>query len=50
MYYDVIIPYKHNTAHVIILPLEIIIIIHYTIFALHITHSTITYYERVMHF
>ena len=47
MYYDVIIPYKHNTAHVIILPLEIIIIIHYTIFAL---HSTITYYERVMHF
>ena len=29
--YDVIIPYTHNTAHVIILPLEIIIIIHYTI-------------------
>ena len=29
--YDVIIPDTHNTAHVIILPLEIIIIIHYTI-------------------
>ena len=29
--YDAIIPYTHNTAHVIILPLEIIIIIHYTI-------------------
>ena len=29
--YDVIIPYTHNTAHVMILPLEIIIIIHYTI-------------------
>ena len=29
--YDVIIPYTHNTAHVIILPLEIIIIIYYTI-------------------
>ena len=29
--YDVIIPYTHDTAHVIILPLEIIIIIHYTI-------------------
>ena len=28
--YDVIIPYTHNTAHVIIQPLEIIIIIHYT--------------------
>ena len=27
--YDVIIPYTHNTAHVMILPLEIIIIIHY---------------------
>ena len=26
--YDVIIPYTHNTAHVVILPLEII---HYTI-------------------
>ena len=26
--YDEIIPYTHNTAHVIILPLEIIIIIH----------------------
>ena len=33
MTYDdiVIIPYTHNTAHVIILPLEIIIIIRYTI-------------------
>ena len=30
--YDEIIPYTHNTTHVIILPLEIIIIIHYTIF------------------
>ena len=29
--YSKIIPYTHNTAHVIILPLEIIIIIHYTI-------------------
>ena len=29
--YDIIIPYTHNTAHVMILPLEIIIIIHYTI-------------------
>ena len=30
--YDVIIPYTHNTAQVMILPLEIIkIIIHYTI-------------------
>ena len=29
--YDVIVPYTHNTAHVIILPLEIIMIIHYTI-------------------
>ena len=29
--YDVIIPYTNNTAHVIILPIEIIIIIHYTI-------------------
>ena len=29
--YDEIIPYTHNTTHVIILPLEIIIIIHYTI-------------------
>ena len=29
--YDEIIPYTHNTAHDIILPLEIIIIIHYTI-------------------
>ena len=29
--YDVIIPYTHNTAHVIILSLEIITIIHYTI-------------------
>ena len=29
--YDVIIPYIHNTANVMILPLEIIIIIHYTI-------------------
>ena len=29
--YDVIIPYTYNTAHVIILPLEIIIILHYTI-------------------
>ena len=28
---DEIIPYTHNTAHVIILPLEIIIIIYYTI-------------------
>ena len=35
--YDVIIPYTHNTAHVIILPLEIIIIIHYTI---HLTYNT----------
>ena len=29
--YDEIITYTHNTAHVIILPLEIIIIIHHTI-------------------
>ena len=29
--YDVIIPYTHNTAYVIILPLKIKIIIHYTI-------------------
>ena len=29
--YDEIIPYTYNTTHVIILPLEIIIIIHYTI-------------------
>ena len=29
--YDVIIPYTHNTTHVMILPLEIIIITHYTI-------------------
>ena len=29
--YYVIIPYTHNTAHVMILPLENIIIIHYTI-------------------
>ena len=29
--YDVKILYTHNTAHVMILPLEIIIIIHYTI-------------------
>ena len=35
--YDVIIPYTHNTAHVIILPLEINIIIHYTI---HLTYNT----------
>ena len=35
--YDVIIHYTHNTAHVIILPLEIIIIIHYTI---HLTYNT----------
>ena len=35
--YDVIIPYTHNTAHVIILPLEIIVIIHYTI---HLTYNT----------
>ena len=35
--YDV--PYTHNTgtAHIIILPLEIIIIIHYTI---HLTYNT----------
>ena len=44
--YDVIIPYTHNTAHVIILPLEIIIIIHYIQYSPYIiiTHSTITYY------
>ena len=43
--YDVIIPYTHNTAHVIILflPLDL----YTTLFTL---HSTITYYARVMHF
>ena len=45
--YDAIIHY----AHIMILPLEIIIIIHYTIHLTYcITHSTITYYTRVMHF
>ena len=36
--YIEIIPYTHNTTHVIILPLEIIIIIHYTIC---LTYNTI---------
>ena len=49
--YDVIIPYIHNTSHVIILPLEIIIIIHYTI-RLTYMYNTINnhLYVRVMHF
>ena len=35
--YDVIIPYTHNTAHVIILPPEIILIIHY----IRLTYNTL---------
>ena len=47
--YDVIIPYTHNTTHVIILLLEIIIIIDYTI---RLTYNTFNnhLYARVMHF
>ena len=39
--YDVIIPYTHNTAHVMILLLEIIMIIHYTI---RLTYNTFNNY------
>ena len=46
-YYDVIILNTHNVAHVIILPHKIIII-YTTLLALHITHSTTTYYARVI--
>ena len=40
--YDVIIPYTHNTAHVMIPPLKIIIIIHYVHYSPYIQQSLIT--------
>ena len=43
--YDEIIPYTHNTTHVIILPLEIIIIIHYTICLTYNTFNNLLLHE-----